>query len=429
MTVQHTHSWPEPTVPVLPGAGPTLALYDSASQRVTPVEHETTDGSRAAVRLYVCGITPYDATHLGHAATYVAFDTCIRALLQSGVRVDYAQNITDVDDPLFERAAATGVDWRDLGRAQTDLFRSDMAALRVIPPRDYVAVEDAIQDIGEAVARLRADGFAYTVPTSDADGEDIYLDLQAVQERTTFRVGSISHYSPQELSERFVEFGGDPERPGKRCVYDPLLWRAARAGEPSWHSAVGTGRPGWHVECAVIALGTLAGTEDGPSITIQGGGRDLRFPHHEMTVAHANALNNRPFATHFAHAGLIAYDGTKMSKSLGNLVLVSKLIGLGTDPAAIRLAILQHHYRSDWEWTDAELTAATARLHRWRMAAADASEFVTADEDVRGMRTAIACDLNTPAVIDIVDAWAAREHRGREVIDAVDALLGIDLRG
>lgn len=415
---------------MLPGAGPALALYDSVRQEVVPVSVETraVDGVQDHVRLYVCGITPYDATHLGHAATYVAFDTCIRALTQSGVEVEYAQNITDVDDPLFERATATGVDWRELGKSQTDLFRSDMAALRVIPPRAYVGVEDAISEIGAAVARLRSVGVAYTVPTPDADGDDVYLDLHAVQEQTAFRIGAISHYSPQELSEKFVEFGGDPDREGKRCVYDPLLWRAARHDEPSWQTEAGVGRPGWHVECAVIALGTLAGVGDGPSITIQGGGRDLKFPHHEMTVAHACALNNRPFATHFVHAGLIGYDGSKMSKSLGNLVLVSTLTAAGTDPAAIRLAILQHHYRSDWEWTEQELTTATERLQRWRAAAASVSESVSSIDDVQRMRSAIACDLDTPAVIDLVDAWAARDRRGCEVVDAVDALLGISLR-
>lgn len=426
--MKRTHSWPEPTVPTLAGEGFPVALYDSARGEIAPVAVH--DG-RASI--YVCGITPYDATHLGHAATYVAFDTCIRALRQAGVAVDYAQNITDVDDPLFDRARDTNVDWRELGESQTNLFRSDMAALRVIPPRDYVRVQHAIDDVAQAVAALVEAGFAYSVPTPDSVGgeQDIYLDIIAVQQRTEFAVAQISHYSPVELSEKFVEFGGDPDRAGKRCMYDPLLWRAARADEPSWTTVVGTGRPGWHAECAVIALGTLADADAPSSVTIQAGGRDLKFPHHEMTVAHATALTSKPFATHFAHAGLIAYEGTKMSKSLGNLVLVSKLTAAGADPAAIRLAILAHHYRSDWEWTDAALEAATERLRNWREAALTASTEPCAETEqlVQQMRRAIADDLNTPEVTAIVDRWVQQPVRGSECIDAVDALLGIDLRG
>lgn len=402
-----------------------MALYDSARQAVLPL-----DVADNTARLYVCGITPYDATHLGHAATYVAFDSCVRALRQAGVLVHYAQNITDVDDPLFERATATGVDWQELAASQTELFRSDMTALRVIPPNEYVRVQDVITEVGEVVATLLARGFAYEVPTAEATGNDIYLDLQQIQARTEFSIGSVSHYSPPELSEKFVEFGGDPNRPGKRCPFDPLLWRAARDGEPAWTAAAGSGRPGWHVECAVIALETLAEHDHAPSITIQAGGRDLTFPHHEMTVAHAAALTGKSFAGHFVHAGLVAYEGEKMSKSLGNLVLVSKLTAAGTDPAAIRLAILQQHYRSTWEWDDALLDAATRRLATWRAAAAQAGTETDRDVDtVTQMRTALANDLDTPAVIALIDAWAKHASPSHAVIDAVDALLGIDLRG
>ena len=420
--MQRTDSWPAPNVPSLPGDAVAVQLYDSARQQTLPVA--THDGSAS---IYVCGITPYDATHLGHAATYVAFDTCIRALRQQGISVRYAQNITDVDDPLFERATQTGADWRELAASQTDLFRSDMTALRVIPPNDYVRVQDVIPQVADAVALLLERGFAYAVETTDASGQDIYLDIQAVQRECDFRVGCVSHYSPPELSERFVEFGGDPEREGKRCSFDPLLWRAAREHEPSWNTQVGAGRPGWHVECAVIALQTLAGTPGPTSITIQAGGADLKFPHHEMTAAHACALSGAAFASHFAHAGLVAYQGEKMSKSLGNLVLVSKLMAAGVDAAAIRLAILRNHYRSNWEWDDALLAAANEQLQRWREAAKSASDDLDDVDEVQRMRVAIAADLDTPQLIQIVDEWAATARRGRGVITAVDALLGIDL--
>lgn len=393
-----------------------MHLHNSASERLEPVR--TVDG---VARLYVCGITPYDATHLGHAATYLAFDTLGRALRQSGVEVDYAQNITDVDDPLFERANATNVDWQELAQEQTDLFRSDMAALRVIPPDSYVRVQDVLVETADAVGRLVERDLGYAVPTPDADGDDIYFDLAAVEASGLYEPGFVSHFAPERLAEAFVEFGGDPDREGKRSTFDPLLWRAARPEEPSWPSPVGRGRPGWHVECAIIATGAL-----GEHVSIQAGGRDLRFPHHEMSAAHASGLTGKPFADHYAHAGLIAYEGTKMSKSLGNLVLVSKLVAAGHDPAAIRLAVLSHHYREDWEWFDGELDAAAARLDTWRAAAAR-SEPSPEHAPVQRLREAIADDLDTPAAIRLVDEWAAQERPSAAMRTAVDALLGIRL--
>jgi L-cysteine:1D-myo-inositol 2-amino-2-deoxy-alpha-D-glucopyranoside ligase len=416
--VKRIDSWPRPEVPELEGRAVPVRLFDSAADDVRPLEADA-DGR---VRLYVCGITPYDATHLGHAATYVAFDSLIRALRQSGVEVQYAQNVTDVDDPLLERAEKTGVAWEELAESQTDLFRGDMAALRVIPPQSYVRVKDVVTEIAEFVDQLVADGFGYTVPTLGAAGDDVYFDVTAAQNTGLYQLGASSHYSPARLAEAFEEFGGDPERPGKRSPFDPLLWRAERPGEPSWDASVGRGRPGWHVECAVIATSEL-----GPQVTVQAGGRDLRFPHHEMTAAHASAITGKPFARHFSHAGLVAYEGTKMSKSLGNLVLVSNLTAAGHDARAVRLAVLCHHYRSDWEWTDADLANNEARLESWLAAAARATGAGNVVSD--RMRERIANDLDTTGVIAIVDEWAAAEEPEAAVVDAVDALLGIDLRG
>lgn len=414
-------TWTVPEVPELSGDRIPVSLYNTATEQVEAVKAQ--DG---VARLYVCGITPYDATHLGHAATYLAFDTLVRALKQAGVPVDYSQNITDVDDPLFERANATNVDWQELASSQTDLFRDDMAALRVIPPNSYVRVQDVIGEIAEAVGVLMDRDLGYTVPTEDAEGEDVYFDLGASQRGELYELGGMSHFSPEQLAETFVEFGGDPDRPGKRSPLDPLLWRAKRDGEPSWPSPAGEGRPGWHVECAVIATGTL-----GDSVSIQAGGRDLRFPHHEMTAAHASAITEQQFTEHYAHAGLVAYEGTKMSKSLGNLVLVSKLTEAGHDPAAIRLTVLAHHYRENWEWFAEELDAATVRLESWRAAAQRAQdaagEASEASSYARRIREAVANDLNTPEAITIVDEWAAQERPDLAVIDVVDALLGVKL--
>ena len=305
-------SWPAVETPQLPGRGPQLRLYDSADRQVRP----TAPGQTAT--MYVCGITPYDATHLGHAATYLAFDLVYRVWLDSGHRVHYVQNVTDVDDPLFERAARDGVDWRDLGARETQLFREDMTALRVLPPHDYVGATEAIAEVVELVEKMLASGAAYVV--EDAEYPDVYFRADA-----TVQFGYESGYDRDTMMRLFAERGGDPDRPGKADELDALLWRAARPGEPSWPSPFGPGRPGWHVECAAISLSRI-----GSGLDVQGGGSDLIFPHHEFSAAHAESVTGeRRFARHYVHAGMIGWDGHKMSKSRGNLVLVSPAAGAG----------------------------------------------------------------------------------------------------
>ncbi|OBB60277.1 cysteine--1-D-myo-inosityl 2-amino-2-deoxy-alpha-D-glucopyranoside ligase [Mycobacterium sp. 852013-51886_SCH5428379] len=410
-------SWPAPTVPALPGRGPALRLYDSADRQIRPVAA----GSTAT--MYVCGITPYDATHLGHAATYVAFDLVYRLWLDAGHDVHYVQNVTDVDDPLFERAARDGIDWRALGDRETDLFREDMAALRVLPPRDYVAATDAIAEVVELVEKMLASGAAYVV--DDSQYPDVYFRADA-----TVQFGYESGYDRDTMLQLFGERGGDPDRPGKADALDALLWRAERPGEPSWPSPFGPGRPGWHVECAAIALSRI-----GTGLDIQGGGSDLTFPHHEFSAAHAESVTGeRRFARHYVHAGMIGWDGHKMSKSRGNLVLVSRLRADGVDPSAIRLGLLAGHYRDDRSWSDEVLAQAQTRLDRWRQATAleagpDASDVITR------VRTYLADDLDTPKALAALDAWAteALDHGGSDreapgtVATAVDALLGVQL--
>jgi cysteine--1-D-myo-inosityl 2-amino-2-deoxy-alpha-D-glucopyranoside ligase len=407
-------AWPRPDIPRLDGAAPPPKIFDTATQRLVPAV--PTD----VARLYVCGITPYDATHIGHASTYLAFDTLQRVWLDAGYRVHYAQNITDIDDPLLERAAQTGVNWRDLADDQIELYRRDMASLNVLPPDDYVAVTEMIEQIAEAVYVLLDGGLAYRVPTADADGDDVYFDNAAAQVAAPWRLGEESNLDRAAMLALSAERGGDPDRPGKRDALDPLLWRAGRPGEPSWPSRVGEGRPGWHIECSVIAL-----THLGKDLTVQGGGSDLVFPHHDLSAGHAAALSGHPLARVYSHAGMVAYDGEKMSKSLGNLVLVSRLRQSGVDPRAIRLAILAHHYRADWEWTDAVLSDATARLTTWAatpVGVADTASIIGA------MRGALADDLDTPAALRLIDDAAAIGLDDPALLaKAVDALLGIRL--
>jgi len=410
-------SWPAPTVPQLTGEGTPLRLFDSADGQVRPVAAGET------ATMYVCGITPYDATHLGHAATYVTFDLVYRSWLDAGHRVHYVQNVTDVDDPLFERAARDGIDWRELGARETQLFREDMAALRVLPPQDYVAATDAIAEVIELVEKLLASGAAYVV--EDAEFPDVYFRADA-----TTQFGYESGYDRDTMLRLFGERGGDPDRMGKGDALDALLWRAERPGEPSWPSPFGPGRPGWHVECAAIALDRI-----GTGLDVQGGGSDLIFPHHEFSAAHAeSATGERRFARHYVHAGMIGLDGHKMSKSRGNLVLVSKLRAQGVDPAAIRLGLLAGHYRADRSWDAGVLAEAQERLARWRAAAAlpagpDATDVVDR------IRRYLADDLDTPKALAAVDGWVAdaAEYGGDDagapgwVAAAVDALLGVQL--
>lgn len=409
---------------------PAIRLFDTARGS------EVTLQAGAEQSMYVCGITPYDATHMGHAASYVAFDLLNRAWRDAGQQVSYVQNVTDVDDPLLERAAATGVDWRDLAESQIDLFRTDMEALNVLAPDRYVGAVESIDRIVPAIERLLRQGLAYRVPgtAGEPDG-DVYYDVEAAGKHTVapdaWTLGSISRLGESEMLELFAERGGDPGRAGKRQALDPLLWRVARDGEPSWPGGqLGQGRPGWHIECTVIAQQYLPAP-----FTVQGGGSDLIFPHHEMGAGHAYSLTGVPLAHHYAHAGMVGLDGEKMSKSKGNLILVSKLRAEGEDPAAIRLAILANHYRSDWSWTSEGFADAKARLARWRGALATATAGSGAGL-IAQMRSALAADLNAPAALEAIDRWAATANSAAEaeslqdrilVSDAVDALLGVVL--
>jgi L-cysteine:1D-myo-inositol 2-amino-2-deoxy-alpha-D-glucopyranoside ligase len=415
-------SWPACPVPALPGQGQPPHLFDSSTARLEPVVTDPpgSAGASRAVSLYVCGITPYDATHLGHAFTYVTYDLVNRVLRDAGYQVRFVENVTDIDDPLLERAARDGVDWQDVARRETELFRADMTALRVLPPDHYVGVVESIPLIVAMVGELAAAGATYTV-----DG-DVYFSVAAAP-----RFGYVSGLDTEAMRALAAARGGDPDRRGKKDPLDPLLWRARRPGEPSWPSPFGPGRPGWHIECSAIARHYL-----GEVIDVQGGGGDLVFPHHECSSAHAEVATGRnPFAHRYVHTGMVGLDGQKMSKSLGNLEFVSRLLGRGVAPGAIRLALLAHSYREDWEWTPAELTAAERRLDHWRAAVA-----LPAGPDATGVladvRAALAASLDAPKALGVVDRWATAALAGNGQGDTkaprltrtlIDTLFGVDL--
>jgi L-cysteine:1D-myo-inositol 2-amino-2-deoxy-alpha-D-glucopyranoside ligase len=334
-------------------------------------------------------------------------------LADAGKTVRYVQNVTDVDDPLLERATATGVEWTELAEQEIELFRTDMTALRILAPAEYIGAVEAIPDIIKAVVGLRERGAAY-----DLDG-DIYFSVSAAAE-----FGSVGHLPAEEMVRLSRERGGDPDRSGKKDPVDCLLWQAQRPGEPSWDSELGHGRPGWHIECSAIALKHL-----GETIDVQGGGDDLVFPHHELSAAEATVLTGEaPFARAYLHQAMVGYDGEKMSKSKGNLVLVSKLRTSGVDPMAIRLALLGHAHDAAWEWHDEELAAAQAKLEQWRSAFAGPTGPAPAGM-IEGLRAALRKGLRTPDAIAAVDEWVALEgdDPGAPALAAaaVDSLLGV----
>ena len=436
-------AWRGAEVPDLPGRGLEPRLHDTAtgSLKVAATGHEAS--------LYACGITPYDATHLGHAATFTAWDLLVRAWLDAGHEVTYVQNVTDVDDPLLERAERDHEDWRELAQRETDRYRRDMEALRILPPAYYIGAVEAVPVIDQFAERLSARGALY-----DLDGDVYFARCADAGFGALSGPGSGPGLSVEQMTALAAERGGDPERPGKKDPLDPLIWRAERPGEPAWDSRFGPGRPGWHVECAAIAVEYL-----GPAFDVQAGGSDLVFPHHEMSASHVRVACPPPapgepvFARVYAHSGMVAYEGAKMSKSLGNLVFVSKLRDSGVDPMAIRLALLAHHYRSDWEWTDAVLADAGSRLTRWRAATtpggppaasavATSSDMPTvtapsAEAVLQTVRERLADDLDAPGALIAIDAWAdavlaspagsASVAAARLIRDTADALLGIAL--
>ncbi len=370
--------------------------------------------------MYVCGITPYDATHLGHAATYITFDIINRYLRASGARVDFVQNITDIDDPLFERAKRDKVDPNDLATSQIELFRGDMVDLHIIPPKNYIGVVESIPIIIESISQIEK-----TSPTYFVDS-DLYFEVHS---DTDF--GKRSHLNNADMLQIFAERGGDPARVGKRDPLDALLWLNQREDEPGWNSPFGKGRPGWHIECSAIAMHYLDdGIDNQYSIDIQGGGSDLIFPHHEMSAAQSKAISGKEFARAYVHSGMIGLDGEKMSKSKGNLLFVSKMVNEGINPMVIRLALISAHYGSDRMWTSSLLDNARDLLERMTIALSR-EEVAPTKPVIEKIVSALSNNLDTPAALEVISLWCDQSLKGStggeggELSRAIDTLLGI----
>jgi L-cysteine:1D-myo-inositol 2-amino-2-deoxy-alpha-D-glucopyranoside ligase len=375
--------------------------------------HDTRTGSvrelvaGRTVRLYVCGITPYDSTHLGHAFTYVSFDALTRYLEHLGHRVLSVRNVTDVDDDILARARELDEPYLALAARETARFDRDMATLGCRPPDAEPRATEAVPAIVTAVRGLVRRGCAYVLP----DGR-VYFDVT-----TAPSFNAMARLSDEALLEQFTEKGGDPDAAGKRNALDFLLWQPSAADEPAWDSPFGPGRPGWHIECSVMAMEEL-----GAVIDIHGGGNDLVFPHHEAEIAQAEQLTGQgPFARFWLHVGMVALDGVKMSKSLGNLVFASDLLER-YEPGAVRRYLLSHHYRSAWDYDDAALEEAAASYKRWREAAGEDGHD---PELVEAFTAAMDDDLDTPRALEVCDLAAA--SGAGATLRALTEVLGLRL--
>jgi L-cysteine:1D-myo-inositol 2-amino-2-deoxy-alpha-D-glucopyranoside ligase len=386
-----------------------LRLYDTLRGEVVEFR------PAPLVRMYVCGITPYDATHVGHAATYLTYDLLIRRLEEVGHEVALVRNVTDIDDSILPKARELGVGYLELAEAELARFRSDMEALGMRLPVAEPRATEAIPQIVELVGELLASGHAY-----QADGS-VYFDI------TTFsRFGALCHCSRSEMVALAAERGGRPDDPVKRDPLDFALWQRSAPDEPAWDAPFGPGRPGWHIECSAMALAA-----HGPTLDLHGGGTDLIFPHHECEIAQSESLTGQPLARHWMHSAMVAYEGEKMSKSLGNLVFVSDLLEV-TDPRAIRLALMQHHYRAGFEWYDSDVEEGRALLRRLQAAVA-----APAGADPRPfaarVREALDDDLDVPRALEALDDLASAVLSGGPdpeapvVLRHLARLLGLDL--
>jgi len=405
-------NWPKVYLPPINDLKfPPLKLHDSYSGL-----YEYSKSRK--FRMYVCGITPYDSTHLGHAATYLSFDLINRYQQLANLQVSFIENVTDVDDPLLERAKRDGQDWQVLANSQVDLFISDMTALRILPPSQLVKVTDSLDLVESFIDKLDRNGHIYQIDGDFYFSVDKYLDSLPIPLAEAISV--------------FAERGGDPDKEGKRHPLDAVVWSANKDGEPGWNSKYGFGRPGWHIECTAIACEFLDNDEKDPVIQLQGGGSDLVFPHHFMSAQIVKAALGRDFAESYIHAGMIGLDGEKMSKSKGNLIFVSKLIQEGVDPMVIRWALLSGHYQQDREWSTQLLERAKDEVMLVR-SALSRSETADASSLVNNLIIDLSDNLNTPKALSKIVDWslesnkiATSNHSGL-VSRAIDSLLGLAL--
>ncbi|MEY2766292.1 MAG: cysteine-D-myo-inosityl 2-amino-2-deoxy-alpha-D-glucopyranoside ligase MshC [Actinomycetota bacterium] len=382
-----------------------MRLYDTARREV--VDFSPGD----EVKMYVCGVTPYDATHLGHAFTFVSYDVLIRRLLDTGRSVKCVRNVTDVDDPLFAKARELGIHYLDLAAREEQRLEDDLRAMNFVPMHSTPRASSAISDIRGFIGMVLDRGFAYEA------GGSVYFDVARFNE-----FGSVSHYDRTKMLMLARERGGNVDDPNKRDPLDFVLWQPSAADEPSWDTIWGAGRPGWHIECSALALREL-----GTTIDLHGGGTDLIYPHHECERAQSEAATGQPFVRHWMHVAMVWMDGYKMSKSRGNLVFVDQL-RKRYDPRAIRLGLIVNHYRTEWEWDEGLIDRATERLGKWAAASVDSEQAKSrANEGGRQVldtvRHHLDDALDTPAAVAAIDAAAA----GGVDVRAAAALLGVDL--
>ncbi|MEY2569506.1 MAG: L-cysteine:1D-myo-inositol 2-amino-2-deoxy-alpha-D-glucopyranoside ligase [Actinomycetota bacterium] len=368
-----------------------MRLYDTARREVVPFE------PGPVVTMYTCGITPYDAAHVGFAAMVLTYDLVQRRLRDLGHDTQLVRNVTDVDDSILARARQLGVNYLDLAVEEMARIDSNLRDLGIVKCFSEPRATSAIPDILGFIGMVLESGHAYQ------SGGGVYFSVA-----TFDRFGQISHLERDEMLRLAAERGGKPDDPNKRDPLDFVLWQPSEPDEPSWQSLWGPGRPGWHIECSALALREL-----GTTIDLHGGGADLIFPHHECEAAQSESATGEPFVRHWLHQAMVRLDGEKMSKSLGNLVFVSDLLK-EWDPAAVRLAVLAHHYRTPWDWTDDVMPAAAERLERWRAAG-------PGDAALEEVRAALDDDLDAPAALAAVDAAVAA---GKGISRAA-ALLGV----
>ena len=373
----------------------TIKLYDTVKRSVVDFSPDK------EVLMYTCGITPYDATHIGHAFTFVSYDILQRRLIDRGHIVKCVRNVTDVDDPLFAKARELGVHYLDLAAGEEARFDADMKALNVLEVFSKPRASSAIPDIRKFIALVLDRGFAYQ------GGSSVFFDVTKFDS-----FGSVSNYDNETMLRYAADRGGDLDNPDKRHPLDFVLWQPSAPDEPSWDTIWGPGRPGWHIECSALALRDL-----GTTIDLHGGGSDLIFPHHECERAQSEAATGKQFVKHWMHVAMVFMDGTKMSKSLGNLEFVDRLRKTH-DPRAIRLALISNHYRREWEWTSSSMNASLAKLELW-----NAAKNGDGTAGLAEVRAALDDDLNTPAAIQVIDQAAAAGHS----IKSSAKLLGIDL--
>ncbi|MEM9466420.1 MAG: cysteine--tRNA ligase [Actinomycetota bacterium] len=386
-----------------------MQLFDTARGEVVPFE------PGPEVKMYVCGITPYDSTHLGHANTYLTYDLLIRRLEDLGHEVKLVRNITDVDDSILPKARELGVDFLELAAQETARFHNDMVVLNTRPVFNEPHATKWIDEMVGFVEQLEAKGHTY-----DVEGT-VFFDVSTFPD-----FGALSGYDEATMVEYAAERGGNPDDPRQRNPLDFILWQPSLPDEPAWPSPWGPGRPGWHIECSAMSRGVV-----GPTLDLHGGGSDLIFPHHECSKAQSEAANGVPFANHWMHAGMVAYEGTKMSKSLGNLVFVSELVK-EADPRAIRLALMRHHYRSDWEWFDGDIGLGSDmldRLHRARHTAGGPDPAPYAER----VRAALDDDLDAPTALGVLLELADAILDGGDdptaptLLGELGALVGLEL--